>query len=341
MEGYRYENGLGVEIDLPMAIQLYKSENSPRAKAFLGHCYERGVGIEQDIPLAIELYKQAGDDSYAQAYLGTCYRRGVGVEQNVQQAIRLFEASASQNNPFGLCLLGAELNQTYLYEEAAELKCPYGYSLVAKYKHGGKGDEAIRLYELAVSLNDGYAQYALGRIYDTGRGVATNRVTAFDLYHRSAQQRHWTGMIAVAKCYRRGYGVDRSLTAYFHWIKISFVLNPFGTFLNITQHLDEWPRKHLKELIDLAKISFHSQKKEMLNRFENEMERFKKSANYVRLAEFILKEETDCCICLEKLEPADVFVTKCFHVFHLDCVEDQKLLTQCPLCRGEFEEINC
>ena len=43
-----------------------------------------------------------------------------------------------------------------------------------------------------------------------------------------------------------------------------------------------------------------------------------------------LIKDKECCICLEPLETDTLFVTECWHLFHIECMND---IRKCPICR--------
>lgn len=50
------------------------------------------------------------------------------------------------------------------------------------------------------------------------------------------------------------------------------------------------------------------------------------------------EKHLECCICLDKIEKKDIFVSKCGHVFHEDCIlTNMKNTNSCPYCRTEIE----
>jgi hypothetical protein len=50
------------------------------------------------------------------------------------------------------------------------------------------------------------------------------------------------------------------------------------------------------------------------------------------------KKDLECCICLDKIEKKDIFVSKCGHVYHEECIlTNMKNTNSCPYCRTEIE----
>ena len=64
---YRYEQGLGVERDLPRAFELYRQaarSGLPDAQYQLGLMYELGIGVDADIHEAQYWYQRAIDQGF-------------------------------------------------------------------------------------------------------------------------------------------------------------------------------------------------------------------------------------------------------------------------------------
>lgn len=85
-----------------------------------------------------------------------------------------------------------------------------------------------------------------------------------------------------------------------------------------------------------AWVSYYKLKDSILDEVKNEdfvmtppMKRILNS--YVKT----LKNEDACCsICLEKLN-GEIVITKCAHLFHLECIDDD-VVDKCPLCREKL-----
>ena len=94
-----------------------------------------------------ELIRKAeSGDSAAQLELGFNYLQGTnGFPENDSAAFNWFKASAGQNNPMGLCMVG-EMDQ-------------YGYGVSRDY------DTAVMWYKRSADLNCGRAEFRLGWLY--------------------------------------------------------------------------------------------------------------------------------------------------------------------------------
>ncbi len=104
-----YENGNGVEKNIPEAISWYKkqSENNIEAQFKLASLYENGDGIEKNIPEALNWYKKVAEQTYAfqlkdinlhkyvlisLSKLSEWYLKGENVEQDLFEATKLRNA---------------------------------------------------------------------------------------------------------------------------------------------------------------------------------------------------------------------------------------------------------
>ena len=98
--GSLYENGLGVPLDMTMAIRWYQTaaeQNYPRAQVNLGVLYQYGTGVNKDLSRAIYWFKKAvvQNDPRGEGKLGYLYIVGEGVEKNHQEGMWLLESSAA------------------------------------------------------------------------------------------------------------------------------------------------------------------------------------------------------------------------------------------------------
>lgn len=87
---YLYDEGVGVEVDKPLAMKLYRRAwrlgGSTCAANNIAILY-REVGRHREMFRWFQRAAQRGDDS-AQLELAKCYLEGVGVRKNVQLALR-------------------------------------------------------------------------------------------------------------------------------------------------------------------------------------------------------------------------------------------------------------
>ena len=97
--GYCYENGLGVERNLDLAVYWYQkaaSEGLTLAQANLGRLYYNGLGVMKDHSEAMRWFRMAADQGFASAenQVGYSYAIGLGVKKDQSEAMRWFRKAA-------------------------------------------------------------------------------------------------------------------------------------------------------------------------------------------------------------------------------------------------------
>jgi TPR repeat protein len=98
--------------------------------------------------------------------LGYCYANGIGVEKNLKKARNFYRTAAFENLAVAQKNLGVLLKQ------------------------GGDGVEkdlnrALKWLNRSVENGNAEAHYELGLLYETGEGVAVNKVEACKLYKKA------------------------------------------------------------------------------------------------------------------------------------------------------------
>ena len=91
---------------------------------------------------------------------------------------------------------------------------------VAAYQ---KGDYAIALQLFRAFADDGRkdAQYNLGFMYSSGKGVAQNYVEAANWFRLAADQGHARSQYALGSMYFNGWGVPQDYVLAFMWFDLS------------------------------------------------------------------------------------------------------------------------
>ncbi len=249
-----------------------------------------------------------------QAYLGVCYERGYGVEKDMPKAAKLYTKSANQNHPLGQACLGV------CYE--------YGYGVEKDIV------KAIELYTKSANQNHPLGRAYLGECYERGHGVEKDMMKAIELYTKSANQNHPIGQLYLGSCYKYGYGVEKDMMKAIELYTKSYGQQPhsFKRILNITNNCSY---EQLLKIYEIAKYHNISRDRKCI---EAELKKYKKSHNYIKIASYIMANDSMCSICYEEIDMIQVYLTKCLHYYHRICVKSQ---TKCPLCREDLEEINC
>lgn len=78
---------------------------------------------------------------------------------------------------------------------------------------------AARLLEVRAKASDGEAQYQLGSLYRTGRGVVQDDVLAYQWTLRAAETGHVKAMVSVARMLAAGRGVNRDAASAREWLQ--------------------------------------------------------------------------------------------------------------------------
>ena len=91
---------------------------------------------------------------------------------------------------------------------------------MAAYKDG---DYASALPQLRAAAKDGHAraQYALGSMFNQGRGVQPDRALAAEWWRRAAAQNHAQAQFALGVLYSSGTGVAKDNVAAHMWFSLA------------------------------------------------------------------------------------------------------------------------
>ena len=137
-----------------------------------------------------------GGDVAAQYNLGLAYVQGRGVSQSYEEAFAWWRKAAAQGHAGAQCDIGT----LYRY---GRLGAPDPEKLAYLDAEGlgvRRDDEkARRWFMKAAEQGQPSAQYALGRIYETGRGVEANNKAAVGWYALAAMQGYQAAIEAVAR----------------------------------------------------------------------------------------------------------------------------------------------
>lgn len=73
---------------------------SAEAHTRLGFRYEKGIGVEINLKEAVKWYSLAAQlgDKNGMSELGRCYRYGIGTEVNILEAVRLYELAENEKS---------------------------------------------------------------------------------------------------------------------------------------------------------------------------------------------------------------------------------------------------
>jgi TPR repeat protein len=99
--------------------------------------------------------------------------------------------------------------------------------------HGQRYPEAVQRFERLAAAGNAEAQFFLGQMSATGRGVPKDAGKAFYWYDRSAQGGYLEGQAAVGSAYLRGLGVERNLVQAAHWSRLAAERGHGGAAYNL------------------------------------------------------------------------------------------------------------
>lgn len=165
-------DGIGMPKDAARALNwLRKAEAQGQVEALaeLARCHYQGLGSPQDIPAALRAARDAAARGSAagQNILAVMHSVGAGVPRNDAEAVRLWRAAAEAGNP------SAQWNLGYAHSNGL-------YGLTRDEA------EAARWFERAAKGGHSNGMMSYGWALLFGRGVVTNRVSAFDWLQRAA-----------------------------------------------------------------------------------------------------------------------------------------------------------
>jgi len=215
------------------------AKGDAEAELVLGRAYLNGNGVAKDDAKAFEYFQKAAAQSEpkAQHNLGLMYLQGRGTEKSEVKGIEWLRKAAAQGSPVSQDALGLALRDGS--EEVRDLKgaanafrgaAEKGYldaqvHLGRLYYFGGPGfekdyDQAAFWLKKAASRNQMWAQNTLGAMYETGQGVAVDRVKACELFRKAAEQGDARAQANIGRMYMTGSGIERDLVQAYRWLRL-------------------------------------------------------------------------------------------------------------------------
>lgn len=218
--GYMYSHGEGVDQSDEKAAEWYQKSaegGNSSAQVSLGAMYYDGKGgLEKNPKESVRLFRLAADQnsSNGQTWLGFCYEYGYGVEQDYEEALHWYQLAADQGSDQGKRYLDGlqnKMNATPTPTPTATLtptpSAAELFSLGIKAYGAGDFDKAVEYFIPAAEGNDANAQYYLGWMYESGRGVPQDEEKAADWYQKAADQGNSGAQVSLGHMYYDGRGV--------------------------------------------------------------------------------------------------------------------------------------
>ena len=274
--GSMYENGEGVSKDLDKAVEWYRKsaeQGYADAQYNLGIMYEKGKGVSQDYVKAVEWYRKSAEQgkATAQGQLGYMYGQGRGISQDKVKAVEWYRKSAEQGNAV------AQYNLGIMYENGRGVSQDYAKAAEWYRKSAEQGDtRAVEWYRKSAEQGNADAQYALGYMYENGRGVSQDHAKAVEWYQKAAEQDH-----GGAQCQLGGmYLYRKDYTKAVNWLlRVAMRGNPdaqlqlgimFKKGLGVYPNFDEaerwfresanqenhWAANELKEMLSVGPVKW-------------------------------------------------------------------------------------
>ena len=123
-----------------------------------------------------------------------------------------------------LCLEKKYVEAIELYRRAAELGDAEAQYKLGKMLYSGKGvekstEEAMRLFRLSAEQGYESAEFRLGAAYQLGWDIEKDEGLAFYWYKRSAEHGNVKAMLYIGYYFETGYGTEISLPEAMTWWK--------------------------------------------------------------------------------------------------------------------------
>jgi uncharacterized protein len=178
--GLLYYNDQYFPHDYSIALRWLKvaaEGGHTQAEFWTGYMYDCGQGTAQNYPEAARWYRLAAlaGDRTAQFNLALMYEDGRGVQESVLRAVHWLKRAAQQRDADAAYELGV------IYTENQEVASP---ALATQWFR-----IAGSWYLKDAKLGDRDADAALGCLYERGRGVQKNLVTAYKWYRLASRSK--------------------------------------------------------------------------------------------------------------------------------------------------------
>lgn len=150
-------------------------------------------------PFAELLAAAEGGERAAMLATGVAYYRGNGVDQDCYEARSWLKKAAGAGEVEAYYLIGT------LDDDGS---CGIG-----------RAERAVEYYRLAAEMEHAGAQYRLGELYRTGRGVEQSTLKAFKLLEAAAAKNEPRAFCSLARIYAKGGEVQASRQKALRWLR--------------------------------------------------------------------------------------------------------------------------
>jgi TPR repeat protein len=216
-------------------IHALAAEGNIDAQSYLGSFYGTGKYVAQNYETACIWFRRSAESGnrVAQTNLAMMLVNGRGIEKDPQQAFRWYKKAAEQGEPnaqFCLSVMYARGNGTQKNFDsafqwcrlAAEQGLPKAQSFLGNlYGRKGNREEQVRWLHKAAARDDVTAQYGLGVLYFSGRGVDLNEQTSVEFLQIAAEKGHINAAWELGMRYLLVKSQNKPRTAAYFWLLLA------------------------------------------------------------------------------------------------------------------------
>lgn len=182
-----FKRALAIERNGEFTKELYKNYGVsaimgyPLGALKLAECYALGRGAKKNRREAFRWYNIALERGVKEALLpiGVCYSRGLGINFDYNQAVHFLSLAAGEGDA------RAERELSRLLARRDRGVSNKIYSRAARLLYLKKYTLAKSVLDVAYTLRHPRATYLLGTLYEFGKGTATNKTRAYELYREA------------------------------------------------------------------------------------------------------------------------------------------------------------
>jgi TPR repeat protein len=216
--GVMYRDGLGITQNETAAVSWFRKateQGNAIAQDNLGGMYAQGRGVAKDDAEAVQWYRKAAEQGNASAEtsLGYMYETGRGVTKDKAQAVQWYHKAAEQGDSNAQAIIRSI--------EARRDLADVSPAIADARAAFDRGDYATALpmwHDLAAQGN-AEAQYFLGSMYGTGRGVSKDYAEAARWIRQAADQGFAPAQYDLGIMYRDGVGVAKDDAETMRWYR--------------------------------------------------------------------------------------------------------------------------
>lgn len=197
-------------------LRTKAEQGDAKAQYQLGTMYDDGQGVPKNDAEAAKWFLKAAEqgDAMAQSNLGLMYASGRGVTKDETEAVKWHLKAAAQglaNAEFGLGVMYA--NGQGVPENREEAK--KWYHKAQEQNYAG----VIEWFHSAAEKGDVQAQFCLGVVHFSGRGVPVDQNEALKWFLKAAEGRHAKAQYWLGCWFNRREGTSNNKTEAMKWFR--------------------------------------------------------------------------------------------------------------------------